>query len=94
MGCVNKKEKILDLRGDRTRCEIHQVDLLEETRDEIRMTISWAPDFEKAMKSQFPHLGLAEGIEDTSGKYVKVKVRYCSLCREARNKWIKEHEKK
>ena len=92
-GCASKNEKALDLRGKVTRCEIHQVDLLEETRDDVRMTISWTPDFEKAMKSRFPHLGLAEGNAATSGIPGKVKVRYCPRCREARNQWVREHEK-
>ena len=88
VGC-GKSEKTLDRRGRATACHVHNVALKEETREaKPRFTVSWEPEFEKAMRSEFPYLGHAFGIRDQS--VTRVIVRYCPKCREARDKWRRD----
>ena len=83
----------LDRRGKTDVCHVHNVKLVEETREaKPRFTVSWEPEFEKAMRSEFPYLGHAFGIADLDVTHVTV--RYCPKCRHARDQWHRDDAEK
>jgi len=70
-------------------CEVHGILLLEEVAAPAPLTVEFEPEFEEAMRTLFPNLGLAYAI-DCPG-LDSVIIQYCPECRAANRMWIEEH---
>lgn len=70
-------------------CEVHGVELLEETVMPAPLTVEFDPYYEQAVRTHFPNLGLAFAMDHSESD--SAVVLYCPQCREANGKWIQEN---
>lgn len=89
---ARETESIPDYREQISVCEVHNVDLLEETVAPSSVTsIEFELEYENAMHSQFPHLGFPFDVDDAD--VIKVLINYCPACREANEMWHAEQQR-
>ena len=88
-----KTKDSIDRREQISVCEVHKIELLQEVAATSRITsIEFECGYEKAMQSQFPHLGFPLDVDDPDA--TTVSIDYCPACRKAHEVWHAKQQRK
>ena len=100
LGCIHEKQSStmspdtsLDQRDRISRCPVHNMDLIDEIVDAVRMEIEPAAGFEEARMKRFPHTGNPlVGINNP--EIEKVLINYCPECRKENQRYMEEFDQR
>ena len=96
LGCILETQSstmspdtTLDQRSQISRCPVHNMDLIDELVDAVRMDIEPEAEFEEARMKRFPHTGNPlVGIN--SPEIEKVLINFCPECRKENQRYMEE----
>ena len=96
LGCIHEKQSstmspdtTLDQRDRISKCPVHNMVLIDELVDAVRMEIEPEAEFEAARMKRFPHTGNPlVGINNP--EIEKVLINFCPECRKENQRYMEE----